>query len=251
MNKVLSTLILIDNHEEKELLYELLKGEKRAIVIAKKSSSEGLEKLFSFDNPQIIFLNASFHDKARDKLNSLVERIDPHPKIVYTLSDDLNEHEMKEINPEYVLRKPFVYDDIADVIKKIGEEFDQKLKESYEKLKSKMNEFGKIKLKSRKGFVFISPEEIVYIKSLGYLCELINTNNEKIIISLRLCEVYKGLRHLNFYQVGRSVIINLIFLHDISKKNKYCTVINQENKYDFNISISVFRYFEKFVSVKL
>lgn len=251
MENVLSVLVLVKNQEDNEELCKNLNANNRTCVIGKRGYYKRFDNFFSFENPKIIFMDTSIPEIVYQKINYLTKKLEYKPKIVYTVPSNFKIEGIEENENHYILKKPYDSEDINDLIKKIKHEIDEEEKELFENLKSKLNDYGKIKLQCGKRFVFLVPNEIIYIQAFGCKCEIVRKSGDKEIINSRISQVFKYLKHFYFFRAGRSLIVNLNYLYTISKKNNTFMLKCQELEYVFKISLNVIKYFEKLESIKI
>jgi len=81
---------------------------------------------------------------------------------------------------------------------------------------------GKIKLKSKKGFILIDPDEIYYCQSDWNYTDLFYGNNQKATLCMTLRKVQELLPEHSFFRINRSTIINLKYLTEVSRQDKVC-----------------------------
>jgi two-component system LytT family response regulator len=86
------------------------------------------------------------------------------------------------------------------------------------------------------GFVFIDPENIIYIKAEGNYSTFFLENNQKEMVTENLGRIYTRLNKSIFIRTKRSYIINSKYLSRIDISKKIC--ILSKNGAEFHCSIS-------------
>ena len=95
----------------------------------------------------------------------------------------------------------------------------------------------KLKFNTRSGFVFLSPDDIIYCladKNYTKICSKYAPNQ---LVSLNLGQIEKMLGKKKFWRCSRSHIVNIDYLHEIDRKKKECILLvnDQKNTVEINL----------------
>lgn len=251
MERAIRALIVDDDSSARNILQKFLEIDEKVQVVASESNTRSgmtaIEKLM----PDVIFLDINMPREDGLQFAKKLVKLKNHPEIIFTTAYRNFAAEAFSLKPIDFLIKPFGLNDIFDVTTKIEDFFSNQ-----EELNNKQKVWGtgipeKLKFKTFKGYSFINPKEIIYVKVVGANTEFVMLNNEKERVHSILTDVYEELIHFNFLKINRSVAINLSYIDRIERKSRICVIKNADKTYEFPVTRNVFKYFESMKSVRL
>ncbi|MBP7506530.1 MAG: LytTR family transcriptional regulator DNA-binding domain-containing protein [Prolixibacteraceae bacterium] len=225
--------------EHGKIIKKQLKNDNRILVEGIYTSLRNIKSSLKLYDPDIVFIDSVNLDKDKKSkiFLSMAETEFQSTKVVLTYSDNVSESTVfNDYNPDYYLKKPFLFSDTIKIIDQI-EETKRKEKELiYKKGISLFEKQGIINLKYRKGVLLINPSDIVYIRSIKKGCEIIKKDGIKETVKYSVTDLINVFEKFNFFRLTKSMIINLELLHMISRKDKKCVLKYFDNEYNFLIN---------------
>lgn len=91
----------------------------------------------------------------------------------------------------------------------------------------------RLRLNTAKGFLIISPEEIIYCKSDGSYTELHLTNKSMELTYLSLLKIEEILVPLNFFRISRSILVNRNYIRKMHRTN--CVFVLSANGIEYEL----------------
>ncbi|MCD4682721.1 MAG: LytTR family transcriptional regulator [Bacteroidales bacterium] len=93
----------------------------------------------------------------------------------------------------------------------------------------------KLKFTTRTGFIFVNPEDIIYIQADSNYSNLHLIEDKTVTLSMTLKAVQEILPLKQFYRINRSTVINKKYLIEINRKEKSCLLKVDEKEFSFCI----------------
>lgn len=224
-SQYLSVVIIDDEQAAIDLLELYLRQFPVFRVMAKATEAQaGLEKVMEL-LPELVFLDIDMPEMNGLQVASRIHSGNFYSEIVFTTAHDHYAYDAMGVEPLDFLTKPFSVDDLATVLQKYQNKIEKKNRER------KMDDFihsqpdsAKISIAANHGILVISIRDIVLVKSKA----------NKSMLYLRdgtIEEVSKGLTFLMnqinspaFFQIHRTVYINLNYLQRLDKKKSICVL---------------------------
>jgi two-component system, LytTR family, response regulator len=234
ITKPLSAVIIEDEEESLQLLYNLIQANGLAEVSGSTNEpGEAIDLIISL-NPDILFLDIKMPGiSGFDILDNLRKLKSVNPYIVFTTA--FNEFAVKAF--EYAafdyLLKPVDPRRLADTILRCRDSRKSGHKQQADLL---LSSYKKLIFRNTSGVVFIEPAEIVYIEAAGNYSVFHLTNNKTETVTMLLGKVEEHLSFEQFFRIGRSVIINLNYLKKVNSRQLEC--ILTRNGFEFKCDIS-------------
>lgn len=251
MKRAIHAVIVDDDHSARRILQKFLELDDRVVVQGCVENTCEAMEIFERIVPDVIFLdiNMPVEDGLQFAQKLRSRKIDV--QIVFTTAYKNYALEAFSIKPIDYLVKPFGLDEVLNVLIKVENDLDQRESEQkYEKLWGAQIP-DVIKLKTKKGYSFVDPKGVIYIKVIGDNSQLVMCSGEKLKVYSILRDVYEEVKNYNFMRINRSVVINLQFVERIERDTKKCILLCKETKIEFPITRSVFQHLEKMKSIKL
>lgn len=95
-------------------------------------------------------------------------------------------------------------------------------------MKSNKLKTNKVVLNTNDGFICISLDDILYVKSSNHYCFLYTNNNEEIKIATPLKQLENIFDNKYFYRCHRSYIVNLNYINMINTKTSIIYLVNEK-----------------------
>lgn len=105
-----------------------------------------------------------------------------------------------------------------------------------EKLPQGYRYHEKIRLKSKSGFILLDPDDIYYCKADWNYTDVHCVDDRKVTVSMTLHHVLGILPLFAFFRISRSVVINLNYLAEVSRRDHTCTLNLPSGPLKFAIS---------------
>lgn len=251
MKRVINVLIVDDDHSARRILRKFLEFDSRVVVHGCVGNTSDAMKSFDVIVPDVVFLDINMPDEDGIAFARKLREKKWPVLIVFTTAYKNYALEAFNVKPIDFLIKPFGLDQVLNVLIKIENELDD--------IDNKINNnklWGNhipniIKFKTKTGYSFIEPKEIVYIKVSGAITELVMNSGEKIRVFSILKDVYEEVRNFDFLQINRSVVVNMQYVDRIEQKTKKCILLVNKSAIEFPISLNVFQHLSHIKSIKL
>jgi len=200
--------------------------------------------------PDVIFLDINLPKEDGIKFAQRLRKSNIEVSIVFTTAYKNYAFSAISVKPLDYLVKPFGLDEVFNVLEKVEREIDNKI-ESYarEGISRAMNPY-KIRFIAPNGYVFINPSNIFYVRVFGSKSEIVMSNGETEVINLSMNEVFNELKHINFFRINRSAIINLKYIDRIDRRERKCYIKNNSEEVEFLLTQRIFVDFDKIKSLK-
>ena len=148
----------------------------------------------------------------------------PTFKIIFTTAYDAYAVKAFELSAVAYLLKPVDGEKLSKAIEKSRELLDfDNYKEQLEALQANYsNNSGspqRIAIPVGNGFQFVAPNEIILLKAEGAYCNIVLTEDRKLLVSKKLGAMYDLLDHPRLFRCGRSNVVNLDHVEKFEKSD--------------------------------
>ena len=109
----------------------------------------------------------------------------------------------------------------------------------FDSLFSYINNFGKIRLNTRNGFLLINPADILYLEAESSYTRMVYETDKDETVSVNLGIIEEALPSKTFFRISRCHIINLDYLESVSRKTNTVTITS--NSFSKTLKISAYR----------
>lgn len=245
-NTSISAIIIDDEPEAIHLLEMYLRLFPFIKIIGTETEAKkGLELAMEI-LPDIIFLDIDMPEMNGLQVADQIHAENFHSEIVFTTAHQHYAYDALGIEPLDFLTKPFCHEDLEAVIQKyeVKTERKKQLRKLDNFVQSNASNI-KVKLPTVDGVLIVSIKDIVLLKSNGGKCS----------VYLQDGSIEESNRHLNiiveilnsslFFQISRSVHINLNYLKRVDKRKFKCIIEFNETQIEENITRSNLSLFEK------
>lgn len=180
-------------------------------------------------NPDILFLDIQLKGKTSMELLTDLKAIRPLPYVIFTTAYSQTEYLMQAIKfaaADYLM-KPISVVDLAQAIQRIRE-----------REQGTPTESNKVTLKTLTGTLFVTFDEILYVKAYGNYAQVQLDDKEEVVFE-RLGELEARLPSSHFCRISRSLLLNKELIYKVDKKNKRCTLRSRNGKlYELDLPAS-------------
>ncbi len=240
-------VVIIDDESRaiESLSWELGHFEDSVEIVGKFNEPEEGIKFLQNNKIDCLFLDIEM--PTMDGFQFLDKFPDRDFKVVITTA--YNEYGIKALKNNAIdyLMKPIDSDDLEATIEKLKEinkhttnelnieEIEHILEQFNNRLKRK-----KIIINTDGKFMFLSPQEIIYIESDGNYSSIHLDDGKKIVITKKIKEVYESLPKDDFFRIHNSYVVNLNYVKEFYKSDGYVVLegnykipVSRQRKSDF------------------
>jgi len=244
--QTIRTVIIDDEPSAIDLLEMFLRQFPEIHLIWKESDpKKGLE-LIKSDPPDLIFLDIDMPGMNGLTLADRVHSVNFHSEIVFTTAHQHYAYAALGIEPLDFLTKPFFLEDVETVIGKYKSKAEQKnYNKKLDSLLHSQNNPIIIKLPSVKGILLVDIKDIVILRAKLHYTDIILADGSSETIIRTLNKLAELINSPSFFQVSRSVYINLNYLHRIERKSMKCFLNVNDKLIDEKMSRGAINLFEK------
>jgi len=244
----ISAIIIDDEPSAIDLLEMYLRQFPTIKVIGKEShAKKGLE-LVKEELPELVFLDIDMPDMNGLTVADKIQEENFYSEIIFTTAHQHYAYDALNIEPLDFLTKPFNATDLERVMQKYYAKLEKK---KHEKkldifLNSQINNL-KIKLPTTKGILFIDVKNIVMLKAKANNCDLYMDDGTLETVTRNIYKVVSILDSPAFFQISRSIYINMNYMQRVDKKSFRCTIAYNQTIIEEPISRSKMIHLDKMV----
>lgn len=241
------TAVIIDDDKDALALLEIYLQAFPEIEILESTTSphQGM-RLIRKKVPGIVFLDIDMPRLDGLEVAQLIKDNNLGTEIVFTTAYAQYAYNALGVEPLGYLVKPFGPEELISVINRYKAKKERKALERRMELFMQSNKVvPKVKLTTRNGIIFVSPEDIIVIRSDANYCRLFLTDGSEEFISMNVYKVVDLMDCSTIVKASRSAFINLQYLHKIEKKSKICTLKCKDLTFEEPVSRAVIAFFEK------
>ena len=251
MIRDLKVLIIDDDSGARSILKKYLEiGDKVEIVGVIDDTFSALD-IMKQNMPDIIFLDINMPLENGLEFAKKIRNLNIDVQVVFTTAYRNYALKALHLKPLDYLVKPFGINEVFDILTRAHEIIAENKKNIDEnKVWGKIIP-EKLKFKTLKGYIFINYSDILYAKVMGSVVELfLCDGSKKRVITLfnSLCD---ELSPFDFSKVNRSLIINMRYFTSLNSKSKICIVKCNSEVYEFSVSQTFIKNFDKKHSLKI
>jgi len=226
----ITAMIIDDEPDAINLLEMYLRRFNDIKVIGKESDARNGLEMVKTNPPDLVFLDIDMPEMNGLALAERIQAVNTYSAIVFTTAHQHYAYDALGVEPLDFLTKPFSIDDLEITVTKYRKRAEKK--EYQNKLNSiifSQNNPVVLKLPSTKGLLFVDLKEIVTVKARGHYTDITLADGSKETIIRNLTKTMELINSPSFFQIIRSVVINLKYLHKIDKKKTKC-ILSFNNK---------------------
>lgn len=251
MNRAIQGLIVDDDKAARSILEKFLEINDKVNIVASVSETASAFDVVENNTIDVIFLDINMPIEDGIEFASKLRVLNYKTHIVFTTAYENYAVSAFNIKPVDFLVKPFGLNDIFNVVSKIENVIKEEEKELNEDKIWGNKIPDKLKFKTFKGYSFLNPDDIVFIKVVGANTDLILNNGKKERIFSLLNEIYDDIKKFGFLRINRSVIVNLKYVDRIDRKTRICIIKWKNEEVEFPLTRIVFKQFENMKLIRL
>jgi len=167
-------------------------------------------KAINREMPDVVFLDIEMPGYTGFQLLDFFD--DVSFEIIFTTAYSDYAIKAFEVSAIDYLLKPIQIDQLVKAVNKVKSKQKSQLNEKIEALKLNLNEtnqLSKIALPVADGFLFVKPEDILYLKAESSYTRIFLTDDKDLLVTRTLKEFEKLIDHPHFMRIHRSYLINL------------------------------------------
>jgi len=226
----ITVMIVDDDVKSQEVLEHHLRTIPGVEIMAVASGATEAYKIILEQIPDVIFLDVEMPGKTGFDLVYDLHKLNIHPCIIFqTAFDKYAIEAIKNAAFDYLL-KPIGREDLLEALARFRSSGHRvHSPERFESLIRNSQSTGKIKLKSKTGFILVDPGEIYYCQSDWNYTDIFYGENKKTTLCMTLRKVQELLPEEAFFRISRSNIINIRHLTEVSRHDRVC-ILNISGK---------------------
>lgn len=226
MSQNIVTAVIIDDEPEAIRLLEMfLRHFPNVEVVGKESNSRSGLELIKEKPPELLFLDIDMPDLNGLTVASNIRSVNNYTEIVFTTAHPRYAYDALDIEPLDFLSKPFSIEDLKGMMKKYDDRIEKKnYKRKLDNIITVQPAPIVIKLPSTKGVFFTDIKDIVMVKAKLIHCEVYLADGTIETVIRSIGKTISLINSSSFFQISRSVYINLNYLHRIDRKNPNCVL---------------------------
>ncbi len=225
MNDLLKVLIVDDEADARKALRVILAEFNQVQIIGDTENLTEALKLIATQKPDIVFLDIEMPVKSGLEFAREISDLKLNTDIVFVTAHNKFAIDAFKVSAFDYLLKPVNEEMINELLLRFSAERPQNNTASkLESLFTYINNFGKIRLNTRSGFMFVKPADILYFEAESSYTRLVYEPDKDEIICLNIGSIEEVLPSKTFFRISRSHLINLDYLESVSRKTNTCTI---------------------------
>lgn len=244
-NKI-KALIVEDDPSAIEALKIMLESHREIHVTGTARSGTEACALALKEKPELIFLDVEMPGRSGIEFLDLILREGLHPSVIFTTA--FENYAIEAIRREACdyLVKPIDREELAMAITRFMHKRNMnKEAEDLRRLLGCLQPAQRIKFNSKKGFVMIDPQEIIFCEADWNYTSICHGDGRKELSTLNLGKIEALLPADQFLRINRSMLFNIRYLVSVDKKNRTCLLKKGDLEYPFKLSILNLRRLER------
>lgn len=229
---VIKAIIVDDEEMARDLLErQLIRLGDITITGKAADANEALEMIIKL-NPDIVFLDVQMPQKTGFDLIKELKKFSIKTTVIFvTAHVEYAINALKVAAFDYLL-KPVAFNELKEAIYRFRCEKKYELNESkVDVLLDMLNKPGKIYFNTRTGYIYISPEDIVFCQADVNYTEIHFNKDRKEVVTVNIGKVGEMLQGHKFHRISRSHLINTACLAKADRKSKTCELFKDGEKF--------------------
>jgi len=225
MNDLLKVLIVDDEADARKALRVILAEFNQVQIIGDTENLTEALKLIGTQTPDIVFLDIEMPEKSGLEFAREISDLKINTDIVFVTAHNKFAIDAFKVSAFDYLLKPVNEEMINELLQRLSAERPKNnITSKLDSLFSYINNFGKIRLNTRNGFLLINPADILCLEAESSYTRLVYETNKDETVSVNLGLIEEVLPSKTFFRISRSHIINLDYLESVSRKTKTCII---------------------------
>lgn len=243
--EVYTTLIVEDDPAALEALKVMLGQFKEIKVACCARNATEAYSLTIKEIPELIFLDVEMPGKSGIEFLDIILREGLHPTVIFTTAyQDYAIEALRRSAFDYLL-KPIDPEELAMVINRFRNKISrQQFVEDLQRLVARLKHPQALKFNSKRGFVMIDPEDIIYCEADWNYTDIYYGDDNRELVAMNLGKVSEMLPADYFVRVSRSILININYLSRVDKKQHLIFLKKNSKEYSIKASTMNLRKLE-------
>lgn len=232
----ITALLVDDEIEAINLLVSLIKKIDGVSVVDTTTNPDKVLSLYLKYKPDVIFMDVEMGSRTGLDVLQEFHELEIFPIVVFTTA--FNSYAITAIKNDafdYVL-KPIDDRELRDVIDKVRSFLEKHdIEKKMDQLEKIVRNHNKLRFNTRSGFIFIHPDEIMYIEASANYSEIHLSLENREIVSMNIGTV-EDILPQHFLRISRYHIINTAWLTKVSSTIKKCYLKKGDDEIALSIS---------------
>lgn len=221
-NKVLRVVIADDEPSARSLLHSTLDEIGNVEIVGEAANSEEAYYLISEKLPDVVLLDINMPGKSGLELTYLLhKRMVDIPLIFISGHKEYAIEAIRQGVYNFLL-KPVSKKELKKILDKYRNTEHHSFPDRITEIINKIPEEVSIKFNTPDSYVFYNPSEIVYCRSNDGFVNIYLANGQEELSTSSLSQIAENVADLNFFRLGRSLLVNLDYVRYIDKSSDTC-----------------------------
>lgn len=212
--------IIVDDEARNRNTLELLLKEYCSEVSVVATAEDVLSgvKAIQKNNPDLVFLDIQMPNYSGFKLIEYFDKIDF--QIIFTTAHEHYAIDAFHVNATGYLLKPIDIDELIHAVEKVIKNIGKKNQTNGDNIAQSpiIDPNKKIDLPTKNGIIYLTINEIIYLKSEGRNTHVFLKNNQRVLTTLNMKECEKRFLKTTLLRIHKSNMINLAYIKRYIKK---------------------------------
>jgi len=238
-NKI-TALIVDDDAKSREVLEFHLRTIPDVEIIGSASGADEAFKMLLQRVPDILFLDVEMPVKSGFDLLTDLRKLSISPCIIFQTAFDKYMIEAIRFAAFDYLLKPIDREELQAALARHKSQVRQRnLDERIADLCRFLDRHKRIRFNTRRGFIMIDPDEVIYLKADWSYTEIRLSKEKSETVSMNIGKVEELLPHDLFVRISRSVIINRNYIEKLDRKARLITLRKKDEMFEFKVTGSM------------
>ncbi|GEM_PF-1635870 len=249
-NFTISAFLMDEDPECLKGLSSLLSKEQGVTLLGRTATSADAMNRIPDLRPDLLIIGLNSNsNNVFDSLDTL-QGNQELPALLFT--GDTAEYAVRTIKyqPVDYLLKPVKSDDLRRAI--TTARYIIQMNTTYQKLNTLIentNPLNKISFPTKTGFIYLDPDEILYIHADWNYCEAYLAGHHSELLSIGIGKVYQYLPSESFIRLNRSLIINKKYVRKVSRKEQKIILKKDEEEVAMEVGARGLRVMEGCINI--
>jgi two-component system, LytTR family, response regulator len=243
---VIHAMIVEDDSKSRQMLAsQLLNMPGIRVLAAFGTAEEAFPEILS-QLPELLFLDVELPGKSGIELLEQLRMMKIDLSVIFTTAyDHYAISAIKQAAFDYLL-KPVNKEELLTAITRFRMNRKQgKFEQKVDFLLSQISPLKKIKFNTRRGFMMIDPDDIIYCQADWNYTELWLGKDRKELVTMNIGKVEELLPPDHFCRAGRSLIINTNYISKVNRITRKCSLIKGPDQFELGIPLLHIRRLER------
>lgn len=231
-NTKICALVIDNEQKSRSRIRELLQQHSKVTeIITVENTNQAILKIINA-TPDVIFLGYPSQGNAEKELFELVKTRLPETTLAFVSETKVHAATAIQNGIYNYLLKPVTKKGVFEVIESVMHNKLNNVQKRLTQIIEKPSEDVRLRFPTPKGYVMISPDELIFCRSVGSFTELILTSNRTEMSHMLLLKFEETLSPFNFLRVSRWQLINQKFIRGVNKKTNTIVLSDDGKEYE-------------------